>query len=139
MVNLFDSKMTIYNDIPANAIEDRRFNRFVLDKCNVQGGRVSRADGTIENVVNAISVITKNIDEYLSPSEYLNTPSDIKAKRYTVQVGDFIVFGEVDDVVENSLQWAQLQKKYEHGGIKIVSIAVNIHGLSVDNITMSNV
>ena len=52
MTDLWKNKVTIFNDIPKNAVEDRHFDRFVIDKCNIQGGIVSKADGTIENIVN---------------------------------------------------------------------------------------
>ena len=38
MTDLWKDKVTIYNDIPANGKEQRRFDRFVVDKCSVQGG-----------------------------------------------------------------------------------------------------
>ena len=62
--NLFSEKVTIYNDIAKTAVEERHFDRFVIDNCNIQRGLVSRADGTVENVVNAITVISKDVKRY---------------------------------------------------------------------------
>ena len=139
MTDLWKQKITIFNDIPKNAVEERHFDRFVIDKCNIQGGIVSKADGTIENIVNAVSVITKDVEHYKQPMEYAKLPVDIREDFYTVQVGDFIVLAEVDDVVTTSREFAELQEKYEDNGIVVRSVSTNIHGMSVDNVTITNV
>jgi hypothetical protein len=56
-----------------------------------------------------------------------------------VQVGDFIVLSDVDDVVTTSRELAELQEKYKDNGIVVRSVSSNIHGMSVDNITITNV
>lgn len=139
MADLWKRKVTIYNDIPRTAVEDRHFDRFVIDLCNIQGGIVSKADGTIENIVNAVTVISKDVDRYKTPLEYAKLPVDIREDFYTVQVGDFIVLSEVDDVVTTSREFAELQSKYAENGIVVRSVSPNIHGMSVDNVTMANV
>lgn len=139
MTDLWKHKVTIYNDIQDNGVEDRHFDRFVINNCNIQGGIVSRADGTVENIVNAISVITKDVDRYKPPMQYAKLPVDIRESFYTVQVGDFIVLAEVDDVVTTSREFAELQKKYKDNGMVVRSVSANIHGMSVDNITITNV
>ena len=138
LIELFSRKVTIYNDIPADAVNPRRFDRFVIDKCNVQGGIVSRTDGTIENIVNAITVITKDVEHYKSPLDYAKLPVDKKNDFFTAQVGDFIVLAEVDDVVTTSREFAELQTKYSASGLVVRSVSPNISGMSVDNVTMTN-
>ena len=139
MTDLWKHKVTIYNDIPKTAAEDRHFDRFVIDLCNIQGGIVSKADGTIENIVNAVTVISKDVDRYKTPLEYAKLPVDIREDFYTVQVGDFIVLSEVDDIVTTSQELSNLQKKYKDNGIVVRSVSANIHGMSVDNVTITNV
>lgn len=139
LTDLFGQKVTIYNDIAKNAVEERHFDRFVIDMCNVQGGIVSRADGTIENIVNAITVITKDVKRYKTPIEYKGIPVDMREEFYTVQIGDFVVLDEVDDVVTTSREFAELQTKYSDNGMVVRSVSPNIHGMRVDNITMANV
>lgn len=139
MTDLWKNKVTIFNDIPKNAVEDRHFDRFVIDKCNIQGGIVSKADGTIENIVNAVSVITKDVEHYKQPMEYTKLPVDIRKDFYTVQVGDFLVLSEVDDIVTTSREFAELQNKYSNNGIVVRSVSPNIHGMAVDNVTITNV
>lgn len=139
MTDLWKQKVTIYNDIPKTAVEDRHFDRFVVDFCNIQGGIVSKADGTIENIVNAVTVISKDIERYKTPLEYAKLPVDIREKFYTVQVGDFIVLSDVDDIVTTSREFAELQEKYKDNGIVVRSVSANIHGMSADNITITNV
>lgn len=139
MTNLWEQKVTIYNDIPKNAVEDRHFDRFVIDKCNIQGGIVSKADGTIENIVNAVTVISKDVEHFKQPMEYAKLPVDLRENFYTVQVSDFIVLAEVDDVVTTSREFAELQEKYKDNGIVVRSVSANIHGMNVDNVTITNV
>jgi hypothetical protein len=139
MTDLWKHKVTIYNDIPKAAVEERHFDRFVIEKCNIQGGSVSKADGTIENIVNAVTVISKDVDRYKTPLEYAKLPVDIREDFYTVQVGDFIVLSEVDDVVTTSREFAELQEKYKDNGIVVRSVSANIHGMSVDNVAITNV
>lgn len=138
MTDLWKSKVTIYNDIPRNALESRHFDRFVIEQCNIQGGRVSKTDGTIENIVNAKTVWTKDIRRYKDPRQYSLLPVDIRENYFTVQTGDFVVLSEVDDIVENSEDFAKLQNKYANNGFKVISVSPNIHGLEVDNVSFTN-
>lgn len=139
MTDLFTKKVTIYNDIEKNGIKERHFDRFVIDLCNIQGGVVSRADGTIENIVNAQTIITKDVKRYKPPLEYVTIPVDLREDFFTVQIGDFIVFDEVEDIVTTSREFAELQSKYADNGMVVRSISANINGMSVDNVSMSNV
>ena len=138
MTDLYTQKITIYNDIPKNAVEDRHFDKFVIDKCNIQGGLVNEANGTITNIVNAKSVVTRDINRYKTPLEYAEIPVDLRVDYYTAQIGDFVVFAEVDDIVTTASEFSQLQSKYKNNGMKITSVSANIFGLSVDNVTMTN-
>lgn len=138
LTNFFKNKVTIFNDIPKNAVEDRHFDRFVVDKCSIQGGIVHEADGTISNIVNATTIITKDVEHYKSPLDYANLPVDLREKYYTVQIGDFVVFAEVDDIVTTASEFLQLQNKYKNNGIKVTSVSPNIFGTRTDNITITN-
>lgn len=138
LTNLWTQKVTIYNDMQATVAENRHFDRFVIEKCNIQGGRVSKADGTVENIVNAQTVYTKYVEHYREPREYALLPVDRRNEYFTVQIGDFVIFGEVDDIVENSLDYATLQKKYANNGFKVTSVSPNIYGMSVDNVSFTN-
>ena len=138
MTDLYTQKVTIYNDIPKNAVEERHFDKFVIDKCNIQGGLVNEANGTITNIVNAKSVITRDVNRYKTPLEYAEIPVDLRVDYYTAQIGDFVVFAEVDDIVTTASEFSQLQSKYKNNGMKITSVSANIFGLSVDNVTMTN-
>lgn len=139
MHNFFARAITIYNDIPADAVNPRRFDRYVNKKCNVQGGIVSKADGTIENIVNGTTVYIRDVENYLSPLEYAALPADQKDDYFTMQIGDFVVLDEVDDVVTSGREFAELQQKYAQNGLVVRSVSVNIHGMDVDNITITNV
>lgn len=115
MTDKFVNKVTIYNDIPYDGVNLRRFDRFVIDKCNIQGGYTERANGTIQSNLNSKVVITKDVEHYKKPYEYMELAEDERDNFYTVQIDDFVVLGEVDDIVTTSKEWQALQQKYGNG------------------------
>lgn len=139
MNDLFLKKVTIYNDVPETDFSERKFDRHVIDKCNIQEGRVSKADGTIENIVNAITVITKSTDRHKKPNDYLEIPSDIANGYFTVQIGDFVVLSEVDDVVTTARDFSRLQSKYANNGFVVRTVSTYLNGMDVDNVQFANV
>lgn len=149
MTELFNEKVTIYNDIPSDGVNLRRFDKFVIDKCNIQKGILQNADGTIEKVVNAQTITTKDIEHYKTPLEYARLPFKIddvqvggyeplengEYKRYfTANVNDFVVLAEVDDIVTTSREFQDLQSKYKNNGFSVTAVNEYIHGMAVDNV-----
>lgn len=139
LLDLFKSKVTIFNDIPATTTEPRHFDKFVIDLCQIQGGYVNRADGTVQNIVNAKTVISKDINRYIPPSDYALLPTDQREDYFTVRVGDYIVLKEVDDIVTTAQEFAALQNKYKNDGINVMSVSAFINGMGTDNVTITNV
>ena len=138
MTDLFTKKVTVYNDITAMDDVPRCFVRSVIESCQISGQLVDKANETIRNVINADTVITKDVARYKEPNEYISLDEAVRKNFYTVQAGDFIVFGEVNDVVSDAREFSQLQTRYKQNGIKVTSVNVNINGMAVDNITMTN-
>ena len=134
MTDFFKQKVTIYNDIASDGVNPRRFDRFVIDLCNIQKGILQNADGTIEKVVNAQTIITKDIAHYKTPIEYAQLPVDEKDKYFTANVNDFVVLAEVDDVVTTSREFQDLQSKYKNNGFSVTAANEYIHGMAVDNV-----
>ena len=134
LTDLFKKKITIYNDIPSDGVNPRRFDRFVIDLFNIQKGIMQNADGTIEKVVNAQTIITKDIEHYKTPLEYALLPADLKDKYFTANVNDFVVLAEVDDVVTTSREFQELQTKYKGNGFSVTAVNEYLNGMSVDNI-----
>lgn len=134
MTDFFDKKVTIYNDIPADGVNARRFDRFVIDKCNIQKGILQTADGTIEKVVNAQTITTKDIEHYKSLLEYVLLPADVKNNYFTANVNDFVILAEVDDVVTTYREFQELQSKYKNNGFSVTAVNEYIHGMAVDNV-----
>ena len=132
--DFFNKKVTIYNDVPSDGINPRRFDRFVVEGCNVQKGVLQNADGTIEKVVNALTVITKDIERFKSPLEYARLPVDEKEKYYTAQINDYVVLAEVDDVVTTSREFQELQTKYRDNGFLVPAVNEYINGMTIDNV-----
>lgn len=133
-IDKFTDKVTIYNDIPSDGVNPRRFDRFVIDKCLVYEQLSESADGTIQKVVNAQNVITKDTEHYKSPLEYARLPADLKEQYYTVQVDDFVVLAEVDDVVTTSREFQDLQEKYKDNGFSVTAVSAYLKGTNTNNI-----
>ena len=138
MTDLWNSKVTIFNDIEAWGETPRSFERFVIDKCQVSEKCVDKADGTVRNDVNVKTVITKYVKQYKTPVEYVKLSKEERANFYTVQAGDIIVLGEIEDVVTNAKDLQNLQRKYEGNCFKVTSVSAYINGMVTDNITMTN-
>ena len=132
--DLFSSKVTIYNDIPSDGVNARRFDRFVIDLCNIQKGILQNADGTIEKVVNAQTIITKDIEHYKTPTEYALLPVDEKDKYFTANVNDFVVLAEVDDIITTAREFQELQSKYKNNGFSVTAVNEYLFGTAVDNV-----
>lgn len=130
----FTDKVTIYNDIASDGVNPRRFDRFVIDKCLVYEQLTESADSTIQRVINAQNVITKDTEHYKSPLEYARLPVDVKEQYYTVQVDDFIVLAEVDDVVTTSREFQDLQEKYKDNGFSVTAVSTHLKGTITNNI-----
>ena len=134
MTDLFKKKITIYNDIPSDGVNPRRFDRFVVNFCNVQIGIMQIADGTIQKVPIEIMIETKDVEHYKSSLEYSLLPADEKDKYFTANVNDFFVLAEVDDVVTTSREFQDLQSKYKNNGFSVTAVNEYIHGMAVDNV-----
>jgi hypothetical protein len=133
-INLFSKKVTIYNDIASDGVNPRSFHRFVISFCNIQKGALQNADGTIEKVVNAQTITTKDIEHYKTPLEYALLPADMKEKYFTANVNDFVVLAEVDDVVTTSREFQELQSKYKNNGFSVTAVNEYLNGMAVDNV-----
>ena len=135
MTDFFKQKVTIYNDIASDGVNERRFDRFVIDFCNIQRGILQNADGTIERVVNAVTITTKDTEHYKPSLEYRYLPIDEKEEYYTVQVNDVVIFGEVDDVVTTRRELDNLlAEKYKNNGFIVTAVNEYIYGMAVDNV-----
>ena len=139
MTELFNKVITIYNDIPSDGVNPRRFERHVVPRCLISVGTAESVSGTIQNIVNAVTLVTKSVANYKSPSEYAKLPEDVRQRFYTAQIDDFVVFAEVDDLVETAKEFQSLQNKYKNQGMIISSVNENLYGLAVDNVTMTSV
>lgn len=134
MSDKYTDKVTIYNDIPSDGVNPRSFDRFVINKCLIYNRLSESADGTIGKVVNTQNVITKDVEHYKPPAEYAKLPNDIREAFYTVQVDDFVVLDEVDDVVTTSREFQEIQQKYKSNGFSVTMVNPYLKGSSTNNI-----
>lgn len=138
MADKFTKKITIYNDIPADGVNLRRFDRNVVAKCLIYNQLTESADGTIQKIIDAQNVVTRDVERYKPPLEYRRLAEDERTDFYTVQVDDLVVYGEVDDVVTTANELQALQKKYKGNCFLVTSVNASIFGMSVDNIQITH-
>ena len=133
--NLWNSRITIYNAVILDG--SRTFRRFVVNNCNIQGGYAEKINGTVQNIVNVTTVVTKDVNAYKTPAEYSALPINEKERYYTVQPDDFIVFSKVDDIVESAPDFAKLRAKYKDCGMNVSAVNAYIFGVESDNVTIT--
>ena len=138
LTDLWKTKVTIYSNVPDENNTSRSIRRFVIERCQVYGQVVEKPNQTIRNVINAKSVTTKNVEQYKPLAEFIRLSEEERRNYYTAEPGDFVVCGEVNDVVSTVGDFAELQKKYRNNGMKVTTVDTYINGMTVDNITMSN-
>ncbi len=138
MTDFFTKRVTIYNDNRADGSLIRSFDRHIIEKCMVLNGKAEIMDGTVRRVESSVTVITRDIQHYVPPEKYRKLSLEDRKALFTVKTGDFIVFGEIADAVENAQDFAELQRTYRDNGMKVVSVNTFINGMAVDNITISN-
>lgn len=134
----FSEKVTIFNNIVSDGVNLRRFDRFVINKCLIYNQMAESADGTVRKIVNTQNIITKDVEHYKTPIEYSQLAEDERENYYTVQVDDFVVLDEVDDVITTSKEFQELQKKYKGNGFLVTSVNASIFGMSVDNVQITH-
>ena len=135
----YTDKVTIYNDVPADSVNPRSFNRFVIDKCLFYEQLTESSDGTIQKVVNSQNLITKDVEHYKTPSEYAKLPVDQKKQFYTVNIDDFVVLADVDDVVTSNREYQDLQKKYKNNGFLVTAVSAYLKGTTTNNIHIMHI
>ena len=139
MTDFFTQKVTIYNDIPAAEHIDRCFIRTVVNKCQITGGLTDKPQGTVGNTVNLKKVITRDTARYIPPDEYRKMSQEARKGFFTINTGDYIVFGETTDEVNTAQDFADLQIKHKDNGIKVVTVNAYINGMRTDNIEISSI
>ena len=121
--NLQNSTFTIINQIPQSisSAKKRAWFKHTLRKCGKQNGIYDRTGGTMLYKTNTFTAYIGDWERYMPPS-WLNTgyytlPDKDKANYFTVNVGDLIVFDDIDDSVPTTLQEFQaLVAKYGDNG-----------------------
>lgn len=135
LTDKFTEKVTIYNDVPADAVNPRMFHRFVIDKCLIyEQLSEQNASNTIRKIINTNNFLTKDVEHYKKPRDFALLPADLKQQYYTVQPNDFVVLSEVDDVVETALDFQKLQQKYKNNGFSVTAVSAFLNGTKTNHI-----
>ncbi len=98
---------------------------FLVEEQNIKSSRANTIFEETSDEGLKVSVVESSVQQTLY------------SDKYTLQIGDFIVFGETYIEVTNAAEYAELQQRYRERGFRVTSVSVNIHGLSVDHIAVS--
>lgn len=126
----WDSGLTLYNKYTDPQTQIITWRRTVLQGCFVKsaGATVSVGNTVIET--DDVLIRIRQSPKYKSKKDYISMPNDLMSNYFTLGVGDIIVFGEVDDTINeysSGHRSSDLVAKYKEldGCIEIKQIADN--------------
>lgn len=133
----WDSTLTIYNKYEDKLTNQITWYRTVLTDCfwKYTGNKVTINDSVLEtnNIIARIPESENFLEKYL----WVDVPSDQKANHFTLGEGDIVVYGEVEDEIneyQTGHRSSDLLKKYKdlRGCMTIDGIALNVGKMRVD-------
>ena len=133
----WDSTLTIYNKYENKLTNQITWYRTVLTDCfwKYTGNKVTVNDVVLEtnNIIARIPEQETFMEKYL----WVDLPSDQKENFFTLGEGDIVVFGEVEDEIDEyqtGHRSSDLLKKYKdlRGCMQIDGIALNVGTMRVD-------
>lgn len=134
MSNLFSETFTIINQIPQSpTIATKiKWKKNFISRCDRRDGLFDKSTGTMAYKANAWTVWCKDWESYRPPlwidSGYYALPDDEKADYWTANVGDLIVFAEIEDVEPTTTrEFQELVTKYKDYGGTITSAQAYIN------------
>lgn len=124
MSDLFSETFTIINQIPQSSTVATKVKWFkhIIHSCDRRDGIFDRSTSTMAYKANAWTVWCKQWDNYRPPmwvnDGYYALADDEKADFWTANVGDLIIFAEIEDVEPTSVtEYQALITKYkDYGG-----------------------
>lgn len=141
MKDIYTEKCTIYNKIPAHGDSPIRYSRCVIDRCSIQGGIVDKSKENLRTSASIATVRTKDIAHYKPPTFELGVGfyAMFHTKDfYTASADDFIVYGEVNDVVNNASDFSKLKTVYKDKGFVITRVLPHLALPKVAHIEITN-
>lgn len=128
LTDLFSEAFTIINQVPTSQSNSaiREWKKHVIRQCDKRDGIFDRATGTMAYKANSWTVSCKDWQTYRKPlwvdgGYYALTEYD-KDRYWTANVGDLIIFADVDDVAPTTTQeFVALRTKYQNNGGTISS------------------
>lgn len=132
----WDATITVYNQHTDPTTRVTMWYRTVIPNCfwKQVGSKVS-----IGSVVLDTESITCRIPQqsnYLSPDKWVNVPNDQKGKYFTLQQGDIVICGDVDDEINEYVSGQRkndLVAKYRlMGCIEVKDVAINTQTLMIN-------
>lgn len=120
---MFDKDITIFNKKFDKEKRTDVYKRTVLSKVHFEGIRASNIDKEIKANDSLCVIIPFSIDGYVKPKEYQKMV-DIH-DRWTLQEGDIIVKGIVEDDIQNPKDLKHLDDVYTINSIETVDYSLS--------------
>lgn len=133
----WDSTITVYNKYTDSQTDVVMWYRTVLTDCFWKNVSDKLTIGqTVLETNNIICRIPKD-DKYLSKDKWILIPNDLRGNYFTLGVGDIIIKGEVDDIIneyQSGHRASDIIAKYkELQGCMEVTVSVDNTGIGRNN------
>lgn len=126
--DLFAETFTIFMQIPTSQTQAtvRKWIKHTIRHCDRRDGIFDKSTGTMAYKANSWTVMCKDWQTYKKPlwvdGGYYTLPDYEKEEYWTANVGDLVVFADVEDVAPTSTtEFNALRTKYKDNGGQITS------------------
>lgn len=134
LTQLNHEKFTIINQIPKapDVATKVKWHKTVLDNCDKRDGIFDKSSGTMIYKANTFTAYIFDWQDYAPPhwleGGFYSMIDDDRASRFTVNVGDLIVFGDIPDKAPaTTAEFTALTQKYRNVGGIIDGVNVYIN------------
>lgn len=126
----WDSDITLYNKYTDKQTQITTWHRTVLQGCFLKpaGNKISVGNTVLET--NDVICRIRQSDKFRDKKDWVSTPNDLMSDYFTLSVGDIIIFGNVNDEINEYQQGRRstdLISKYKElqGCMEIQNVANN--------------
>lgn len=129
----WDTSITLYNKYEDKQTQLIRWYKTTLDNCfwKYDGGKISIGNTVLET--DTIKCRIPQNKNFLEKHEWINLPNDKMIDYFTISVGDIIVKGAIEDVIDeyhSGTRSSDLLAKYKdlQGCMQVQQLTINIGG-----------
>lgn len=130
--NWWDKTLTIYNKYENPITFVTTWNRHYVSGCFIKRGLTAVMSGSVVVDTDLVTCRIPEQNDFVDPNTWVGTPIDLLTDKFTLNVGDIIVFGECTDIINEYVSGqhsSDLLTKYKkvQGCIEIKSVSINTY------------